>query len=103
VFSIRRENKTTELAVKNTEFSSAEIIRITKSQVKKMLMYFFNHKRIVQYEFMAQGQTVNQQFYLEVLKSLRESFRRRRPGLWPDKWILRHETFALLDVLRIPD
>jgi len=59
--------------------------RMSRSQVKIMLVSFFDHKGIVHYEFIAQGQTVNQQCYLEVLIRLRESVRRTRPGLWPDK------------------
>jgi len=42
---------------------------------------FFDRKGIVQYEFIAQGQTANQQCYLEVLTRLRESIRRKRPPL----------------------
>ena len=55
-----------------------------QSQVKTMLVCFFDHKGTVHYEFIAQGQTVNQQSYLEVLKRLQESVLRKRPGLWPD-------------------
>jgi len=47
------------------------------SQVKTMLVCFFNHKGIVHYEVTAQGQMVNQQRYLEVLTRLRESVRRK--------------------------
>jgi histone-lysine N-methyltransferase SETMAR len=53
------------------------------------------------YEFIAQGQTVNQQCYLEVLTSLRESVRRKRPELWPDKWILYHDNDPAYDALRV--
>jgi len=66
--------------------------RISQLQVKTMFVCFFDHKVIVHYEFIAQGQMVNQQSYLEVLTRSRESVRRKRPGLWPDKWILHHDT-----------
>jgi histone-lysine N-methyltransferase SETMAR len=66
-----------------------------------MLVCFFNHKGIVHYEFTAQGQMVNQQCYLKVLTRLRESVRRKRPGLWPDKWILHHDNAPVHDVLRV--
>jgi len=66
-----------------------------------MLVCFFDHKGIVLYEFIAQGQTVNQQCYLEVLTRLRESVRRKRPGLWPDKWILHHDSARAHDALRV--
>ena len=64
------------------------------SQIKTMLVCFF-------YEFIAQGQTVNQQCYLEVLTRLQESVRRKRPGLWPDKWILHHDNAPAHDALRV--
>jgi hypothetical protein len=60
-------------------------------QVKTMLVRFFDHKRVVHYEFIKQGQTVNQHCYLEVLTKLRECVRRNLPGLWPDNWILHHD------------
>jgi len=55
----------------------------------------------VHYGFIAQGQTVNQQCYLEVLTRLRESDRRKRPELWSDKWILHHDNALGHDTLRI--
>jgi hypothetical protein len=61
------------------------------SQFKTMLVCFFDRMGIVHYEFTAQGQTVNQQCYLEVMIRLRESVRRKRPELWLDKWILHHD------------
>jgi len=42
--------------------------RQVKSNVKTMLICFFNIKGLVHFEFIPQGQNVNQQFYLEVLK-----------------------------------
>jgi len=77
--------KTTEHAVENTEFTSAEKTRMSRSQVKINFVGFFDHKGIIHYKFSAQGQTVNQQCYFEVLTRLRESVRRKRPRLWPDK------------------
>jgi len=75
--------------------------RMSRSQVKIMLVCFFDQKGIVHYEFTAQGQTVNQQCYLEVLTRLRESVRKKRPGLWPDKWILHHDNAPAHDALRV--
>jgi len=70
-------------------------------QVKKMLVCFFDHKEIVHNRFTAPGQTVNQQCYLELLKRLRESVRRKRPELWSDKWILHHDNALGHDILRV--
>jgi histone-lysine N-methyltransferase SETMAR len=76
--------------------------RISRSQVKKMLLCFFHHKRFVHYEFMAQGQTVNEQCYLEMLTGVRESVRKKRHRLWPDKWILHHDHAPVHDALIFP-
>jgi histone-lysine N-methyltransferase SETMAR len=95
VFSIRPGNKTPEHAVENTEFTSDEKARMSRSQFKNMLVCFLDHKWIVHYEIIAQGQTVNQQCYLEVLTRLSESIQTKRPELWPDKWILHHDNDAL--------
>ena len=75
--------------------------RVSRSKVKIMLVCFFDHKGIVHYEVIAQGQTVNQQCYVEVLKRLRKSVWRKRPGLWPDNWILQHDNAAAHDALRV--
>jgi len=71
---------------------------MSRSQVKTMLVCFFDHKGIVHYEFIVQGQMVNQQCYLEVPTRLRESVWRKRPRLWPDKWILHHDNAPAHDV-----
>jgi len=74
---------------------------MSRSQVKTMLVCFFDHKGIVHYEFIAQGQMANQQCYLEVLTRLQESIWRQRPGLWPDKWILHHDIAPAHDAFRV--
>jgi hypothetical protein len=48
-------------------------------------------KSIVNFEFIPQGQTVNQA-YVEILKWLHEAVRRKRPELWSNDWILHHDS-----------
>ena len=63
-----------------------------RSQVKAMLITFFDHQRIVHHEFVLQGQTVNQHFYKEVLTRLVNKIRQKRRAFWGWKtWILHHD------------
>jgi len=100
-FQYDPETKRQSLQWKTQNSPRPKKARVSRSQVKTMLMCFFDHKGTVHYEFIAQGQTVNQQCYLEVLTRLRESARRKRPGLWPDKWILHHDNAPAHDALRV--
>ena len=49
--------------------------RQVKSNVKSMLITFFNMEGIVHKEFVPQGQTVNAKFYCDILRPLREDVR----------------------------
>jgi hypothetical protein len=66
-----------------------------------MLICFFYHKGIIHFEFLEQGQTVNQHCYLEILARLREAVCQRRPELWPDAWILHHDNAPGHDALAV--
>jgi hypothetical protein len=46
---------------------------MSKSQMKTMLITFFDIKGTVQCEFIPKAQTVNQAYYVELLKQLHES------------------------------
>ncbi|PNF23785.1 hypothetical protein B7P43_G16799 [Cryptotermes secundus] len=66
--------------------------RQVRSNVKTMLICFFDVNGIVHKEFVPPGQTVNQHFYLDVLRRLRESVRRKRSEMWRNgKWLLHHD------------
>jgi len=55
-----------------------------------MLLAFFDSEGI-HHEYAPDGQTINKEFYVEVLRSLRESVRRKRLEKWRDgDWILHH-------------
>jgi len=56
-----------------------------------MLLAFFYSEGIVHQEYAPDGQTINKEFYLEVLRRLHESVRQKRPEKWWDgDWILHH-------------
>ena len=53
-------------------------------------VFFFGQKRTVYHKFSAQKQNVNQNIYLESMKGLWNSARRKRTKLWSDKRIRHH-------------
>ncbi|GBM08018.1 Histone-lysine N-methyltransferase SETMAR [Araneus ventricosus] len=53
---------------------------------------FFDYDYVIHYEFIPEGQTVNKDLYLEILKQLRDAIRRKRPENWAtNDWFLLHD------------
>ena len=52
-------------------------VRQVRSNIKSMLICFFDQKGIVHKEFVPRGQTDNAAFYVDVLKCLWENVRRK--------------------------
>ena len=67
--------------------------RQVKSNVKTMLI-FFDIKGLVHFQFVPQGQTVKQLFYLEELERLHDAVQRKRPKLWRSGELLLHQDNA---------
>jgi len=44
-----------------------------------MLTVFFDYRGVVHYEFLPTGQTVNKEYYLSVMRRLRDAIRHKRP------------------------
>ena len=66
--------------------------RQVQSNVKIMLISFFDANEIVHKEFVPPGQTVNQQFYLQALKRLHDSVWKKWPEMWSSgDWFLHHD------------
>jgi hypothetical protein len=102
-FQYNPETKQQSMQWKTQNSPRLKKARMSRSQVKTTLVCFFYHKWIVHYEFIVQGQRVNQERYLEVLTRLWESVQTKRPGLWPHKWILHHDNAPAHDVLRVSE
>ena len=59
----------------------------------KIVDSFFYWKGVVHYEFVPRGEAVNKEFYLNVLKRLREAVRRKRAEAWTNNtWMLHHDS-----------
>ena len=66
--------------------------RQIRSNVKVLLTVFFDCRGVVHHEFLPQGGTVNKEYYLQVMRNLREAIRQKRPDLWKNKnWLLHHD------------
>jgi len=80
------ETKQTSNQWKTPNSPKPKKARQVRSNVKIMLISGIVHK-----EFVPPGQTANKQFYLEVLKRLRDSVRKKRPEIWSSSdWFLHH-------------
>ena len=65
--------------------------RHVRSHVKVMLTEFF-YSEGVHYEFLPQGRTVNNEYYLEVMQRLPEAVRKKRPDAWREnRWMHQHD------------
>ena len=75
-----------------SKFTADEKACQVRSNVKSMLIIFFDIQGTVHKEFVPPGQTANGKFYCEVLKQLRENIRRKRPNKWKkNSWFLHHD------------
>ena len=66
--------------------------RQVRSNVKVLLIVFFDCNGVVHHEFLPQGRTANKEYYFEVVSRLRGKIRQKRTGLWKNQsWILHHD------------
>jgi hypothetical protein len=64
----------------------------SKSNFKAIMIVFCDIRGIVHIDWVAEGQTVNQVYYMEVLTIFCEGVRRKRPEMWKKgSWILHHD------------
>ncbi|CAK9801685.1 Mariner Mos1 transposase [Anthophora quadrimaculata] len=69
--------------------------RQSRSKIKVMLTVFFDYHGVVYSEFLPDGQTVNKEYYLSVMRRLRENIRRKRLDLWKNNSRILHHDNAL--------
>ena len=60
-------------------------------------IFFFDVNGVVRHEYLREGSTVNQTYYIDVLKRLRDAIRRKRSGLWRSgDWFFHHDNAPAL-------
>ncbi|UYV80101.1 hypothetical protein LAZ67_18001701 [Cordylochernes scorpioides] len=81
----------------------AEKARMIKSKLKCLLITLFVVKGLVHYELVPECQTINQHYYLDVLRRLREPVRQKRPEKWHQKnWLLHHDNARPHTAVTVP-
>jgi len=68
--------------------------KLQSSQLKTMLICFFDQEGIVHREFVPLGMAVNADFYRDVLRRLRKNVRRKRPQKWRNQNLIIHHDNA---------
>jgi len=92
VYAYNPETKTQSSQWKSPGSPWPKKAKQVRSNIKSMLICFFDQKGIVHKEFVPPGQTVNAAFYVQVLRHLWEDVRRKRPNQWQNNtWLLHHD------------
>jgi len=75
---------------------------MSKSKFKAMMIVFFDIRGVIYIDWVPEGQTVYQVYYKNVLTTLRERVRRRRPDMWKNaSWILHHDNAPAHNALSV--
>jgi len=96
-----------ETKVQSSQWKTANSLRPKKcrqvrSNIKAMLIVFFDFFGLVHYESVPTDQTVNQVFYKQVLERLREKVHRKRPEALKSKsWLFHHDNAPAHSTLSI--
>jgi hypothetical protein len=63
-----------------------------RSKVKVLQTVFFDHRGIVHHSYAPEGQTIDKEYYLEVIRHLRDAVWCKRSDLWASRnWKLHHD------------
>ena len=78
VYGYDVETKAQSSQWKHTESPRLKKARQVRSNVKVLLTVYFDYHDVVHQEFLLHGRTVNKEYYLEVMRRLREAIRKKR-------------------------
>ena len=74
--------------MEDVHFTETDKSKTSVVQCEKDAHFFFDVQGIVHREFVPPGQTVNQEFYLEVLRRMRENVRKKTPRIVEIGWMV---------------
>ena len=83
IFQYDLETKQQSCQLKSVSLPRSKKSHMQRSQVKVMLITFFDHQAMVHHEFVPQEQTVNQHFYKEV--QTLNKIRQKQRASWAGK------------------
>jgi len=87
-----------------TSITKRQKVRFQKSNVKIMLVCFYDSKGIIHHEFVPEGQTVTGSFYLSVLERQWKRIRLVRPECSaPGSWSLLHDNAPLYRAVAVQE
>ena len=94
-----------ETKIQSSQWTSKTSPRPKKAcQVRskiKVLLRVFDASGVVHYKYLPEGSTVNQTYYIEVLKRLRDAIQQKRPELWRSgDWFFHHDSSPAHSALR---
>nr|CAH7734624.1 unnamed protein product [Callosobruchus chinensis] len=102
IFQYDPETKRQSMHWKTQSSPRMKKARMSKSKLKAMLIIFFDVRGVIMVEWVPQGQTVNQKYYIEVLEKLRERVRKKRPDMWKNNsWILHQDNAPAHNALSV--
>ena len=102
IFQYDPETKRQSMHWKSPASPRKKKARMSKSKFKAMMIVFYDIKGIIYINWVPQGQTVNQVYYKDVLTTLRERVRRRRPEMWKNgSWILHQDNAPAHNALSV--
>ncbi|UYV60554.1 CLCN3 [Cordylochernes scorpioides] len=78
VYGYDPETKRQSMEWKGKDEPRTKKSRLCKSKNKVLLVTFFHIKGIVHYEYLEEGQTINKESYLKIMRRVRESIRLKR-------------------------
>ena len=91
VYGYDPETRVQSCQWKSPSSTHTKKMRQSRSNIKVMMIVFFDLDGIVRAEFVPRNTTVNSEYYNGLLERLRKVVRRKRPEKWSNGFILHHD------------